>query len=291
MNVSLNTMRYFIDIVEQKSFTKAAEKNYVAQTSLSHAIVKLEYEMDAKLLIRSPGNVEPTEAGKAFFLACKEMLDTYQKMLQKVNFFKTQMKNVQIGFIDIFECVDFMKLQEKLKNTLLNHVFRWTDRYSITDDSLDIMIGYSYERRVNNQNKVRKINIAKNRLSFLVSKQNALSRKKNICIQDLKGQTVIILLRDRNINTEIVEGRLFQKYLKDADCKIHFVYSAMERRTLTECNNGIAIFEKDLFKYDKETCETVDIGFHFPLSYIVSYKGEEMRPAVRLIENFLMKQL
>jgi len=64
--VNLRQLRYFLAIVDEGSFTRAAERLLVAQPSLSQQIKSLERELGGPLLERLPKGVRLTAAGKAF---------------------------------------------------------------------------------------------------------------------------------------------------------------------------------------------------------------------------------
>ena len=65
--MELRHLRYFVAVVEEGSFTTAAEgRLHTSQPSLSWQIRDLEYEVGAELLSRSVHGVELTAAGKAF---------------------------------------------------------------------------------------------------------------------------------------------------------------------------------------------------------------------------------
>ena len=65
--MELRHLRYFVAVVEEGSFTTAAEGPlHTSQPSLSRQIRDLEYEVGAELLSRSVRGVELTVAGKAF---------------------------------------------------------------------------------------------------------------------------------------------------------------------------------------------------------------------------------
>jgi DNA-binding transcriptional LysR family regulator len=64
--VNLRQLRYFVTIVEEGSLTRAAQRLYVAQPSISQQIKGLEAELGGRLLERIPSGVRLTEAGKAF---------------------------------------------------------------------------------------------------------------------------------------------------------------------------------------------------------------------------------
>jgi LysR family transcriptional regulator, hca operon transcriptional activator len=65
--MELRHLRYFVAVVEEGSFTTAAEARlHTSQPSLSRQIRDLEYQVGAELLSRSVHGVELTAAGKAF---------------------------------------------------------------------------------------------------------------------------------------------------------------------------------------------------------------------------------
>jgi DNA-binding transcriptional LysR family regulator len=59
-----NNLLWFLVVAEERSFTKAAAKLGIAQSTLSHTIKGLETRMGIRLLTRTTRNVAPTEAGE-----------------------------------------------------------------------------------------------------------------------------------------------------------------------------------------------------------------------------------
>ena len=60
----LNQLTWFQVVAEERSFTKAAARLGVAQSTLSHTIKQLEARMGLRLLTRTTRNVAPTVAGE-----------------------------------------------------------------------------------------------------------------------------------------------------------------------------------------------------------------------------------
>lgn len=73
--VDLQQLRYVLAIAETHSFTRAAERCFVAQSALSHQIASLERELGFRLFARTSRRVEPTAAGSAFFPAARSCLE------------------------------------------------------------------------------------------------------------------------------------------------------------------------------------------------------------------------
>ncbi|MFE0761976.1 LysR family transcriptional regulator [Streptomyces smyrnaeus] len=64
--MSLRQMEYLVTVVEETSFTRAAEALHVTQSALSHQIKALEREVGGPLLERLPRGVRLTPMGRAF---------------------------------------------------------------------------------------------------------------------------------------------------------------------------------------------------------------------------------
>eukprot|EP01031_Cornospumella_fuschlensis_P048035 gene48035-58839_t len=64
--MELRQLRYFLAIADSGSFSKAAQRVFIAQSALSHQVAQLEDELGAPLFHRSRRGVELTEAGSRF---------------------------------------------------------------------------------------------------------------------------------------------------------------------------------------------------------------------------------
>ncbi|MGZ8261274.1 MAG: LysR substrate-binding domain-containing protein [Caldimonas sp.] len=65
--MELRHLRYFVALADCRSFTRAAERSHVTQSTLSHQIRQLEDEIGQPLFDRIGRKVVTTEAGELFF--------------------------------------------------------------------------------------------------------------------------------------------------------------------------------------------------------------------------------
>lgn len=65
--MTIKHLHYFIAVAEEKSFTNAARKYFIAQTAMSQQISALEKELGFRLFHRTNRTVELTEAGRALY--------------------------------------------------------------------------------------------------------------------------------------------------------------------------------------------------------------------------------
>ncbi|BBY67337.1 LysR family transcriptional regulator [Mycolicibacterium helvum] len=63
--MELRQLEYFVAVVEEANFTRAAEREFVAQPAVSAQIARLEREVGQPLLDRTRREVRPTAAGQA----------------------------------------------------------------------------------------------------------------------------------------------------------------------------------------------------------------------------------
>ena len=86
--MDLNKLELFFAAANSRSFTQAAEKCNVAQTTVSKYIAQLEDELGMKLFYRTTRECSLTEAGHTFYNGAKELVRDYddlRKQLQQVN--------------------------------------------------------------------------------------------------------------------------------------------------------------------------------------------------------------
>src|SRR5262245_17784799 len=76
----IETFKVFCDLVETKSFSRAAERNFISQSAVSQQVRALETRFARKLIERRRGAAEPTEAGRAFYDRAKLILERFSRL-------------------------------------------------------------------------------------------------------------------------------------------------------------------------------------------------------------------
>jgi DNA-binding transcriptional LysR family regulator len=69
--MELRQLRYFIEVADVLSFTKAAQRLHISQPPISRQIARLEQEVGTVLLTRTKQSVALTEAGRVFYEQAK----------------------------------------------------------------------------------------------------------------------------------------------------------------------------------------------------------------------------
>lgn len=190
--MDLYQIRYFLAIAETGSFTKAADRLFVSQPSLSAGIKKLEQVLDVTLFDRGGRRVVLTPAGKLFQKKAKIFLDNYQATLRELREFRDQpvlrlgtLRTIRITCLAdliytfqqqfpsvLIELVDgsFSELCDQLEQGDVDLVMTVLDGYEAPKTSLALF----QQRRV-----------------LAVSTNNPLANRATVQLADLDGQPFI----------------------------------------------------------------------------------------------------
>src|ERR1700759_3786141 len=78
---NLNDLSAFLTVARERSFTRAAAKLGISQSSISHLIRGLETRLGVRLLARTTRSVSPTEAGDRLLRTVGPRLDEVEAEL------------------------------------------------------------------------------------------------------------------------------------------------------------------------------------------------------------------
>lgn len=78
--MDIRALRYFVEVVRQQSFTRAAEKLFVTQPTISKMLRNLEQELDCTLLIRDGRRLILTETGQVVYHRGQQILTEFRQL-------------------------------------------------------------------------------------------------------------------------------------------------------------------------------------------------------------------
>jgi len=83
--MELRALRYFVELVKQKSFTAAAERMHVTQPTISKMVKALETEVGAPLLLRESRQLTLTDVGEIVYRRGLDVLAAHAQLEAELN--------------------------------------------------------------------------------------------------------------------------------------------------------------------------------------------------------------
>lgn len=191
--MSLWKYKYFVDVVDMKSFTKAGKKNYVTQTAISQQIAKLEKEAGGKLISRESGSLKVTELGQVVYDKAREMLYIYRQMEKEIE--QILKKDViRLGIDSSINDLIWHRMQELIDAYYSEEDFQFcridgaAGNKMLAEYSLDIYIGYGVDEEYRTED-IEEFTLCEHPVGVYVGKKSTLHLGKTARIEDLKGYT------------------------------------------------------------------------------------------------------
>ena len=99
----LRQARYFVTVVDENSFTEAAEKLFISQSAISQQIKALEEELGVTLIHREKRKFSLTPAGEYFYRRGKALVGEADAICREtVRLGSGEDQNLHIGYLNIF---------------------------------------------------------------------------------------------------------------------------------------------------------------------------------------------
>ena len=147
-------LRYFVQIVDAGSFSRAAAAIHVAQPALSQQMAELEQRMGVSLLQRSTRGVRPTEAGKILYREATSILHKVERLPGIVRSSSGSVEGtVSVGIATMLSGTRTGQFLERCTSALPNVAMNLTDsdseslKGSIEGHRLDLAVVFEDELR------------------------------------------------------------------------------------------------------------------------------------------------
>lgn len=189
-------MRYVIAVAEEKSFTRAAERCFVVQSSLSHQIKALEHELGVALFARTSRRVELTAAGEAFLASARASLEAAERAVTDAAAATGQIRgSLTIGLIPTVTAIDIPAALREFRQAHPAVKVRLrgggSDEFitALTDGAMDVaVLGLPDTADVS---KVTTRVLATERLVAVVSAEHRLAGRRRLRLGDLADETFV----------------------------------------------------------------------------------------------------
>ncbi|WP_106496339.1 LysR family transcriptional regulator [Lentibacillus sp. Marseille-P4043] len=251
--MDIKHLQYFVAIVDQSTFTKAANVLHISQPSLSVAMKRLEDKVGFPLIDRTSRHIQITKEGKIMYQEAKKLLKHYENVSDEMRRLKEEGPlELSIGLIEssmffvpkilsVFK-QEFTKVRVRLLETLsLDDVEKALNNFDI-----HVAITNQY---IHNSD-IETIPIYKENLVALLPPNHYLENKDCLQLTDFEGEDFIVSKEGFQTRTDILNA--FKK--SGVDLNIQFEIERFETCcSLVENNLGITIIPENYAHYSKKT--------------------------------------
>lgn len=185
--MELRHLRYFVAVVEEQSFTKAAEKLFIAQPPLSRQIQNLEGELGIQLFERGSRPLTTTPAGHFFYQHAVKLLanaEEIKAMTKRIGSFE---RKLNIGFVGslLYGLLPrviylFRQQQPHLKIELIEQGTS-EQLQSLKEGKIDVGFG---RLRISDP-EVRRVLLCEERLVIAVHSSHPLAQSEGVYLSDI----------------------------------------------------------------------------------------------------------
>lgn len=204
--MQFKALKVFCDVVQQKSFSKAAEDNGISQSGASQLVQQLEEHLDVRLIDRSKRPFILTAEGEIYHNGVRELVQRYYVLEEKVRTMHQQVfgrvrvasiYSVGLNLMSSF-ITDFYKLYPKA-NVRLEYLHPDRVLDSVESDVSDIgLVSYPKPSRT-----IEALSWRDEPMVLVCNPQHPLANEKSIPITKLKDAAMVCFDEDLIIRREI----------------------------------------------------------------------------------------
>ena len=281
----IQNFKTFCDLVETKSFSKAARLNEVTQSAVSQQLKAMESHYDMLIIDRNQKKFRLTPQGTVLYSTFKEILALYEKLNCEIQ----EMRNIVSGTIQIstVNSIGLHELPPYLKSFIrdfpsVNARVEYRRANLVYEDVLHGTADIGLVAFPVNHKDLTTINFAQDELVVAMNPEHSLAKKKNLSIDNLRGEEFIAFERD------IPTRKATDEMLSNAGIEISVVMEFDNVETVKralEINAGIAILPANTVTNEIDRNQLIalklDNGIHVRPLAIIHKKNRMLTPALR----------
>ncbi|HEV8020084.1 MAG TPA: LysR family transcriptional regulator [Candidatus Lustribacter sp.] len=195
--MELRQLRYFVEIAEQGSFTKAAETLSIAQPALTTQIQKLEAEFNAQLFIRTTRGIVLTEVGRVVEEQARRALDAADATKRSAQLAgEVASARLAVGFTRIFPFIPIAQTVRRVRRERPNIKIELHEMWS--GDQMDALIsgaldvGFVHYTTGDEDRDLAIVPIAEEAMTVAVPDGHRLATRRQVALNELANEDFVM---------------------------------------------------------------------------------------------------
>ncbi|MDQ8201594.1 LysR family transcriptional regulator [Pelagicoccus sp. SDUM812003] len=289
--MQIDNFKIFADLVETKSFSKAARLNGVTQSAVSQQARSMEKHFNTLLIDRSQKQFQLTREGERVYQSAKEILHGYEKLMSEL----MEMRKVISGTIRIstIYSIGLHELPPYIKSFLtafpsVNVRVEYRRSNLVYEDILHNSVDFGLVAFPQKNRQIEIIPFRNDRLVIICHPENPLVQEQHIELASLANHKFISF--DPDIPTRKAVDQIFKDQKIDIEPVMEFDNIETVKRAV-EIDAGIALVPLATVAQEVKqgTLATIPLegdAFDRPLG-ILHRKGRVLTPAMKKFVKIL----
>ena len=283
--MQIENFKIFADLVETKSFSKAAKLNGITQSAVSQQARSMERNFKTLMIDRSQKQFNLTREGQRIYEAAKEVLHVYEKLHSELQ----EMKKVISGTIRIstIYSIGLHELPPYIKKFLhdfpsVNVRVEYRRSNLVYEDILHNSVDFGLVAFPQKLRQIENISFRNDRLVLIMHPQHPLAKATEVDIKTLTGHKFIGF--DPDIPTRKAVDMIFRDHKIEIIPVMEFDNIETVKRAV-EIDHGIAIVPQATVQQEIRQGTLIAVPFKGkefsrPLA-ILHRKGRVLTPAMK----------
>jgi LysR family transcriptional regulator, transcriptional activator of the cysJI operon len=246
----IESLKVFCDLIDTRSFSKAAAKNFISQSAVSQQVRAFEELFERQLVERNRKGLAATSAGLIFYKGCREILDRYNALGEELK----ELGNIVSGQVRVatIYSVGLHELSQVVKNFIkaypqANIHIEYSRANKVYDDVINGANDFGIVAYPTSSPQLELIPFRSDRLALICYPGHRLAKHKSVDISELKGERLIGFERD------IPTRKAIDKMLRDHQIVPDYVMEFDNIETMknyVEAGQGITILPQTTVEHE-----------------------------------------
>lgn len=205
----MNQLIYFISVVKNKNFTKAAEECHISQPAISQQIKELESSMGVELLKRHGRTFSVTPAGQYLYQHAQDLIESYNQLINQTKEIAdvgSKEYVLNLGYLRDFGTQEFLQAVTKFSKQYPNvkvriHSGNHEDLFQMIEKG-QVDLNFSDLRRAPS-NKYINDHLISSRFVVVASARLLSSKLKQIDSHELAEIPCVLVVGNSDKNSEV----------------------------------------------------------------------------------------
>lgn len=288
--MNLRQLYYFRTIAEFEHYTQAAEKLYVSQSNLSHAIQELEEELNVKLFVRKGRNIRLTKYGELFLPYVQRTIETLESGISTLqDYINPNSGTVTLaGFPSLAQFVPdiIVRYLSETNRVSVRFQFNQDSFYTVQEQLLTGKVDLAFATRIDDPG-VECFRLGTHPLVLLVPVSHRLARQNSVDLRELDKENFIGF--DKNSQLHYQSKEIFQSLDVQPNVVVETAQDVI-MYGMVAANHGVAITPYPLggAPYNIKILPIINDIPQRDL-YLIWHKSRYIPPAAEYFRDFIIR--